>query len=292
MVPWRVDTAGGVMRVLPPQIPAIRAGRTGDALQGRWPGVRRSLLISMAMPVLVAMLCLGMLGAAATGPDVFPWLVTALWLGSLLPAAVYVWWLRGAGLTDPPDWPRLAFVVCGVQMLVGAIPCVGAATALASSAGRGVAGGLFVLTSVCGAVSVVAARRAVRRLTTPLVPDLGATGFRLAVGVRFAVTAPELLSARLEITTDHLLWTVRSHRGRGAGPQVRGVIPFGQLRQVVPIVLPGQPALHRWLTLQDGTTLYAQPGPALLLTTTTDQWMVPVHDAAVLAAIIDERRPR
>jgi hypothetical protein len=242
------------------------------------------------MPATVAVLCVGMVVTAATGPGAFPGLVSVLPLGALLPAVGFGWWLRGSGLLDPPAWPRVAFVVSGVQLLVGAIPCVGVAVGLASPAGRGVAGGLFVLTWVCAAVSVVAARRAGRLLTTPLVPDLGATGFRIAIGVRFALTAPELVSARLEICADHLLWEARSHRGRGAGPLARGVVPFGHLRQVVPILLPGQPALHRWVTLPNGTTLYAQPGPALLLTTATDQWMVPVHDAVVVAEIIERRR--
>ena len=248
------------------------------------------LLVSLVMSALVAVLCAGMAGAAATGPDTFPWLLAALPLGALVPALVYLAWLRGHGLLDPHGWLRVAFAVGGVQVLAGAIPCAGVAVNLASAAGQVIAGGLFVLTWVCAAASAVAARGAARLLVTPLVPELGATGFRLVVGVRFAVTAPQLLSAGLEILTDRLMWTIRAHRGRSAGPAVRGAVPFRELVRAVPTLLPEHPALHLWVTMPDGTQLYAQPGPALLLATPTGQWLIPVHDAAVVAAVVDRRR--
>lgn len=249
------------------------------------------MLVSLGMSALVAVLCVGMVGAAATGPAPFPWLLVALPLGALVPAVVYLAWLRGgSGLLDPGSWLRVAFVGGGVQLLVGAIPCVGTSVNLASPAGRVIAGGLFALTWVCAAASAIAARGAARLLTTPLVPELGATGFRIVVGVRFAITAPQLLSASLEIGVDRLVWTIRAHRGRSSGPLVRGAIAFRELVRAVPTLLPERPAPHPWVTMPDGTQLYAQPGPALVLVTDHGQWMVPVHDAAVLAAVIDLRR--
>lgn len=83
------------------------------------------------------------------------------------------------------------------------------------------------------------------------------------------------------------MWTARTHRGRGSGPSAGGVIPFAHLWQVTPVELPEQ---RPWVALSNSTMLYAQPGPALVLTTAGGQWMVPVHDAVVLAAVIDLRR--
>lgn len=200
------------------------------------------------------------------------------------------WWLRGRGVLEPSAWPKVAFVVCGGQVLVAGIPCIGIAAGAASSAGQVVASVLFVLCWVCLVLSTVAARRAVQVLLTPLVPELGATGFTFAVGVRFALAAPDLISARLEIASDRLVWTVRAHRGRGSGPSAGGVIPLAHLCQVTPVELPASPEPHPWVALSNGAMLYAQPGPALLLTTAGGQWMVPVHDAGVLAAVIELRR--
>lgn len=273
-------------------MPATRDQRARLALGPRWVRTRRCLTVSLAMPTLVAVLCAGMLALAATGPGGYPWPVLVLLLGALAPAAVYAGSLRGRGVLAPSDWPKTAFVVCGVQLLVAAIPCAGIATATASAAGKVLAAVSFVLCWACLAVSVVAARRALQVLLTPLVPELGATRFTVPVGVRFALTAHDLISARLEIASDRLLWTVRAHRGRGAGPSAGGVFPFpfAGLRQVAAVELPAVPELHPWVALPDGTMLYAQPGPALLLTTGHGRWMVPVHDAAVLAAVIDLRR--
>jgi hypothetical protein len=246
--------------------------------------------MSLAMSFSVVVLCAGMLGLVATGPGEYPWPVVALLFAAVAPAAVYAWWLRGRGLSEPSVWPKVAFVVGGVQLLVAGIPSMGIATSAASGAGQVVAGVLFMLCWACLAVSTVAARRAVQLLLTPLVPELGATGFTLAVGVRFALIAPELISARLEIASDRLVWTARAHRGRGAGPSAGGVIPFADLWQVTPVELPGVPDPHPWVALPNGTVLYAQPGPALSLTTAGGRWIVPVHDAVVLAAVIDLRR--
>lgn len=278
------------MRFLPAEVPGTRDQRARIALRPRWDRTRRHLAVSLAMPVSVTVFCAGMLGLAATGLGAYPWPVLALLLAAAAPAAVYAGTLRGRGVLVPSDWPRTAFVVGGVQLLVAVIPCAGIATANASATGKVLAGALFVLCWVCLAVSVVTARRALQALLSPLVPELGATRFTVPVGVRFALTAHELVSARLAIEPDRLVWMVRSHRGRGTGPGAGGVFPFAILRQVTAVELPGTPDLHPWVTLPNGTTLYAQPGPALVLRTGSGQWMVPVHDAVALAALIDLRR--
>lgn len=162
MVPWHVDAIGGVMRLLPAEVPAARDQHTRIALRPRWERARRDLLVSLAMPFSVVVLCACMLGAIATAPDRYPWPVLALLLAAAAPAAAHAWWLRGPGLVEPSAWPKVAFVVCGVQVLVAGIPCVGIAAGAASAAGQVVAGVSFTVCWVCVVVSTMASRRAVR----------------------------------------------------------------------------------------------------------------------------------
>lgn len=258
-------------------------------LRSRWASARRDLLTSVAMPALVAVACAAMLALAAADLDGGRGWLVALLVTAAGPPVGFGWWLARSGVLDPAAWLRVAFLVAAVQLVIAVIPCVGVTANAASGAGPAMAGVLFGLTWVCAAVSVVAARRAHQVLLSPIVPELGATAFRLTLGVRFAITAPALISAHLGVDVDRVEWTARLHRGRNIGPHVHAGVWFADLRQVVPVVLPAQPALHPWLTLPGGTPLYAQPGPALLLRSTHGQWMVPVHDAIVLADVIHRR---
>ncbi|MPZ86248.1 MAG: hypothetical protein GEV28_40115 [Actinophytocola sp.] len=278
------------MPLLPIGTPAVLDPRAEAVLRPRWQNARRHLLLSVTMPCLVVVLCAAMLGLTAGGPDGFLSWATILLLGALAPAVVFLWWIGRDGILEPAAWLRVTFVVSGTQLLVGVIPCLGVAINATSGAARVVAGGLFVLTWVCGAVCGMAARRAHQTLLAPIIPELGATAFRLTVAVRFAITAPALISAHLEIGADHLGLTARLHRGRSTGPRVDTAIGFADLRQITPIVLAGEPELRPWLTLPNGTVLYAQPGPALLLGSASGPRMVPVHDAIALAELIDRRR--
>jgi hypothetical protein len=259
-------------------------------LRPRWQGARRQLLLSVTMSGLVVVLCASMLGLTASGPEGFLWWATVLLAGALAPAGAFVWWIARSGVLEPASWLRAAFIVSGTQLLVGVIPCLGVAINASSGAAGAVAGSLFPLTWVCGAVCAVTAHRAHRMLIVPMVPELGATAFRLAVALRYAITAPALISARLEIGTDGLDLSARLHRGRSSGPRVEIAMGFADLRQVAAIGLTGEPALRPWLTLPNGAVLYARPGPALLLSSANGQRVVPVHDAVVLAELIDRRR--
>jgi hypothetical protein len=277
------------MPILPRTLPALLDPQVEPVLQPRWSITRRHLMLSMAMPGLVVVLCAVMLALTVGAPGGFPGWASVLLLGALAPAVAFAWWLRRGGVAEPAGWVRAAVVVPGVQLILGVIPCLGVATTAGSGSGAAVAGVLFALTWVCGAVCVVAARRAQRALLTPIVPELGATAFALTVAVHFVLATPALVSARLEIGADHLGVTARLHRGRSAGPRVELTVRFAELHQVTPTVLDGEPALRPWLTLPDGTILYAQPGPALLLSHASGRQTVPVHDALVLAGLIDRR---
>jgi hypothetical protein len=278
------------MPVLPVATPVVLDTRAELVLRPRWRAARRQLLLSVTMPGVVVVLCAGMLGLTASGPEGFPGWAPVLLLGAFAPAVAFVWWIARSGVLDPASWLRVAFVVSGTQLLVGVIPSLGVAMNATSGAAGVGAGVLFALTWVCGAVCVLAARRAHRMLLVPIVPELGATAFHLTVALRFAITAPALVSARLEIGTDRLELTARLHRGRSRGPRVETTMGFAELRQVAAIQLTGEPELRPWLTLPNGPVLYAQPGPALLLTSAAGQRMVPVPDAVVLAELIDRRR--
>lgn len=271
------------MPLLPTGTPAADPGAEA-VLRPRWARARRLLSLSVAMPWLVALACAATSALASAG-----WWSALLVAGAVLPAVGHALAVRHDVLR-PASWVRHAFLASGVQFLVGVIPCLGVAANAPSGAGRVSSGVLFVLALVCGAVSVVAARRALTALLAPLVPELGATPFRLTVGVRYAVTAPAPVSAHLDIDVDRIGWRARWHRGRDTGPQVAVAVRFAELVGVEPVMLPGEPALRPWVTLPDGTVLYAQPGPALVLHTANRRWLVPVHDALLLAELVNRRR--
>lgn len=66
-------------------------------------------------------------------------------------------------------------------------------------------------------------------------------------------------------------------------------IGFSDLQQVRATELPDRSDLYPWLCLPDGTALYAAPGPALVLSGRSGHWMVPVHDAVLMAELIERR---
>lgn len=245
------------------------------ALAPRLAAARRLLALSVSMHVLVVVLCTVALAWAAPG-----WWAAALPVAAAVPPLAMLVWLR-RGVLVPAEWVKAAFLVGGVQFLVGVVPVLGFAGAAGAA--------LFPLAVAADVVAVVAARRAHAALLRPLVPGLGATAFRIVVPVRFAIDRPAPVSARFEVGTGRLGWTARRHRGRSAGPEARTVVPFDRLRRVEAIVLEGEVTRLHWLTLPDGTVLYARPGPALRLVLADRELVVPVDDADVLAALVDLR---
>jgi len=269
---------------------------TGDVqgesmLRPRWRRVRRLLLASLAtLPSVLLTMCVVFLVLTALGQDGFPWWTVVPVLGAAAPMAAVLWWLRRRGVLEPSAWLASALLTAGGQILLGVIPGFGIAVNSSSGAGKAMAGVLFALSWAVAATSCLSAHRAHRVLLTPLVPELGATALRIPLAARFAITTPALISARVEIGSDGIEWSARHHRGRSAGPRVDAAIPFSQLRHVTPVMLPSEPALRPWLTLADGNVLYAQPGPAVLLATSAGEWMIPVHDAGLFAALVNRRR--
>ncbi|WP_109642348.1 hypothetical protein [Lentzea atacamensis] len=120
--------------------------------------------------------------------------------------------------------------------------------------------------------------------------ELGSADLRLTLAVRAAVTGPEPVSARIVVERDRVEWTVRLYVGRSGGPQVDVSVPFRELLQVMPVTLPVLPELRPWSVLPGGIALYVQAGPAILLTATHDRWLLPVHDADLVADLINRRR--
>ncbi|XVV01256.1 hypothetical protein ACQPW3_28085 [Actinosynnema sp. CA-248983] len=277
------------MPLISQTVPTVADPRVDRLLRPRWHRARTRLLWStVVFPFPVVAICLVFLGLAAGARG---WAALPV-LGAAVPAVAAAFRVRGRGLTDPPSWLRTAFLVAGCQLLLGVIPGYGIAANTASGPGAAVAGGLFALAWVCAGGSCVAAHRAHRTLLTPLVPELGATGFRLAVPARIVVTTPVLVSASVAIGVDGVEWSARFHKGRSSGPRVDFAVPFARLHDVVAVTLPPEPALRPWVTLPDGTVLYAQPGPALLLRTDSGEWMVPVHDAALTRELLLSRKGR
>ncbi|GAA3645648.1 hypothetical protein GCM10022267_35430 [Lentzea roselyniae] len=89
---------------------------------------------------------------------------------------------------------------------------------------------------------------------------------------------------------DRVEWTVRLYVGRSGGPQVDVSVPFRELLQVMPVTLPVVPELRPWIVLPGGIALYVQAGPAVLLTSTHGQWLIPVHDGDLVTDLIRRRQ--
>ncbi|MDX8034885.1 hypothetical protein SK803_32110 [Lentzea sp. BCCO 10_0856] len=161
-------------------------------------------------------------------------------------------------------WLPAAFLAVGVQLLSVAVPAYDIATSRTPDALTGSAI-LFFLSWVVAVATCVSAHRASRALLTPLVAELGSADLRLTLPVRL-------------------------HVRRSNNPRIDVSIPFRELLKVTPVTLPVVPDLRPWIVLPGGITLYAQGGPAVLLTSTEDQWLLPVHDADLVADLILRRQ--
>ena len=177
----------------------------------------------------------------------------------------------------------------GVQQLSIAIPGYGVATGRTLDALTGPAVLFFGSWSVAVA-TCVAAHRASRALLKPLIAELGSADLRLTLDVRAAVDGPELVSARFVVDRDRVEWTVCLHAGRGRGSRLDRSVPFRDLIRVMPVTLPAVPELRPWTVLPGGITLYAQAGPAVLLTSIDDEWLIPVRDSVLFTELLNRRR--
>ncbi|MEU4804985.1 hypothetical protein [Actinosynnema sp. NPDC023587] len=272
------------MALIPRTVPQVDDPQAAAVLAGRWSRVRRLLSIAaLVVPGLLAVVCLVFFVLSG-----LRWWAAMSAVVAVGIAGALAWWLRRAVL-EPPGWTGAVGLCVGCQLLLGCIPGYGAAANAASTLARASAGVLFAVCWVAAGVAVLVAHRAQRALMVPVVADLGATPFVVALSVRFAITTPDLVSARVTVGRDGVEWGARLHRGRGSGPRVAGGVPFGRLREVRPVVLSGHPELRPWMTMPDGTQLYAQPGPAVVLVADSGEWMIPVHDAALVAQLVHKR---
>ena len=244
---------------------------------------------SLVLPAAQALLCALIIALAMATGDGVTWLAAIPLVPTVLAAVALRQWFRRQKPLDPPAWLPSAFAVMGVQLLLGAIPCYGIAVNVTAGATQAAVTGLFLLCWGIAATTCVAAYRAQRTLLTPLVPELGSADIRLALGLRVATSGFDLVSARIVIDRDYAEWTVRAHRGRSSGPRLDMAVPFGELVEVKPVLLP-VPELRPWATLPGGTTLYSQAGPAVIVTTVRGQWSIPVHDAYLVTELLRRRR--
>ncbi|ANZ40614.1 hypothetical protein BBK82_36045 [Lentzea guizhouensis] len=245
-------------------------------------------MFSLVLPMTQVLLCAAVVAMADEG---ITW-PTAIPLVSTVIAAVALrQLLQHQAPLDPLMWRPAAFLVAGVQLLSGAIPTYGIATTSGPDALTGPA----ILFLFCWAVAIatcVSAHRAGRALLTPLVPELGSADLRLRLAVRAATTGPERVSAQIVVERDRVEWTARLHTRRGGDPRIDLSVPFRELLQVTPVTLPVVPELRPWIVLSGGITLYTQAGPAVLVTATHDQWLIPVDDADLVADLVRRRQAR
>ncbi|MCX2948831.1 hypothetical protein [Lentzea sp. NEAU-D7] len=198
-------------------------------------------------------------------------------------------WLRRQTPLDPSSWLPAAAIAVGAQQLSIAIPGYGIATGRTHDELTGPTVLFFGSWSVAAA-TCVAAHRASRALLKPLIAELGSADVRLPLDVRAAVSGPELVSAQIVVDHDRVEWTVRLYAGLGRGSRLDNSVPFRELIRVLPVTLPAVPVLRPWTVLPGGITLYAQAGPAVLLTSMNDEWLIPVHDAVLVTELLNRRQ--
>lgn len=256
-------------------------------LRERWSRSQRYITtFSVFLPALQFLLCTAIVMLAGDG------IISSAAI-SLVPIAIAALalrhWLRRQTPLDPSSWLPAAFLVVGVQQLSISVPAYGIATSRTLDALTGLAL-LFFGSWAVAVATCVAAHRASRALLRPLVAELGSADLRLTLGVRAAVDGPELVSAQIVVDRDRVEWTVCLHAGRGRGSRLDRSVPFRDLIRIMPVTLPVVPESRPWTVLPGGITLYAQAGPAVLLTSIDDEWLIPVHDSVLVAELLNRRR--
>ena len=256
-------------------------------LRERWSRSQRYITaFSVLLPALQFLLCTAIV--MLTGDGLFS--VAAVPLVPVALAALALrHWLRRQTPLDPSSWPPAAFLAVAVQQLSIAIPAYGIATARTPDALTGPAV-LFFGSWAVAVATCLAAHRASRALLTPLAAELGSADLRLTIEARTAVSGPALVSARIVLDRDRVEWTVCLHAGRGRAARLERSVPFRDLIRVMPVTLPVVPELRPWTVLPGGITLYADAGPGVVLTTIEDEWLLPVHDAALVTELLNRRR--
>lgn len=256
-------------------------------LRDRWSRSRKYITtFSVFLPALQVLLCTAIVvlaDGALASPAALPLIPVAL-------AAVALrLWLRREAPLDPSTWLPAASLTAGVQLLSSAIPAYGIATTITAET-QTLPIILFFLCLVVAVATCTCAHRAAKALLRPLVAELGSADLRLTLAVRVAAAWPEPVSAQIVIGRDRVEWTVCLVAGRRHGTWIDKSVPFRELLEVAPVTLPVVPDLRPWIILPGEITLYAPAGPAIVLTSVHDQWLIPVHDADLVAELVTRRR--
>ncbi|MCP2261534.1 hypothetical protein LX15_005260 [Streptoalloteichus tenebrarius] len=278
------------MSLVPRAVPGPSDPRAARALQPRWDRARPRLLAAAVwLPVAQVGLVAAMVALSlAERPAGSVWHVLPV-AGAVVPAVVS--WARmcRSGLLDPSTWLSTAFLTHGCQLLVGVFPAFGFALSGASPGQRLVAVALFASSWLALVAGCVLATRASRAVALPLVPDLGATWFRLVLGARFTLARPDLVIATVSVERDRVAWSARKHRSRSSGPSLSDAVALDQIRAMWTVSLSEQDGPRPWAWLSDGTALLTTPGPAVVVRTDHREFLLPVNDAETFVAMVNRR---
>ncbi|MCP2256987.1 hypothetical protein LX15_000670 [Streptoalloteichus tenebrarius] len=180
--------------------------------------------------------------------------------------------LRGDQLPwDTDRWGNRAARTGMLLALLGVGPAVGL-----------VGGGAWTwaLVPAFPVAAVVLAAVARRRLLVPLSPELGASAFTVALPLR------GVCQGRVVLAADRVSWAVWEPGGGGpAGEE----IPLRAVRSARATVLPPEQPPLPWTSDRAGRPLFTDPGPAVLLSTTSGELLVPTDHALLLAELVGRR---
>ncbi|QGK69496.1 hypothetical protein GIY23_08140 [Allosaccharopolyspora coralli] len=217
-------------------------------------------------------------GSKALGAGVYELAFPAVL--AVLSLVVGVWLVRKPQLTRSPDsWIAIPLAT-GVLMAAG----VGGAMVHVMSESAGNVN--FVLIPGVIAFAMLPVYLAFRALLRPLVAELGDSTVPVILQVR-AASKKWWYQDSIRVDTESVRLAVRSGDGRPTWGESTKETPLRDVAAVGARSATGDEPPWAWLS--DGRGLSVPPGEALVVVTATDEQLVPVHDAEVLAELLRRR---
>lgn len=210
---------------------------------------------------------------AADGTEAYDWAV------ALVPLALLAggWWRRGKSRYLPTRWPSAGALMGGVTAMFSPYFAMMLAT--------GKAAFWFVPLGIAGAILGIGfGGYGFRALMSPAIPELAESPYELSFRIR------GWTRLRLSIGADqvalHEQMVVQSAEGRDTTVRSKAY-PFSAITGVYDVTLSGSERLKYPVTMKLPPT--GTPGPALILQTQGEDWVLPQNEAPAIAQILSRR---
>lgn len=264
------------MALIPASLPIAAGPQARPVLQQRWQHTRRSLVTAFGwLPGAGLVLTVLVSVFAVLDRGSVPWWTPLPLLAAAAPWVILLRSLhRGRLLHQPNRWGTAALGLGTVQGLLGV-----SAAAVPLYDQLPAAFALLVLGIPIGCAAL--GWQAERRLLRPLIPELGDSALPLSVPLR---TRP---AGSVEIGHTDVQWIVAGRTGAlGRYESAAESTPLSAIREARPTTIEDQ----RWQLLSGGSPADTPAGPALLVRTTIDSFVLPVDHPELLADLLRGRQ--